>query len=96
VTASTAARPLQLSAAFMPNERTAPVLDGRVQPDGVRLIATPLHASEMFWRQLKFAEFDVSEMSVSSLVIATANGPTPWVALPIFSMRQSFHTPMPA
>ena len=46
----------------------------------------------MFWRQLKFAEFDVSEMSVSSLIIATANGPTEWVALPIFSMRQFFHT----
>ena len=83
---------LELSAAFMPNDRTAPVLSGRVQPEGITLLTTPLHASEMFWRQLKFAEFDVSEMSVSSLVIATANGPTDWVALPIFSMRHFFHT----
>jgi len=83
---------LELSAAFMPNERTAPLLSGRVQPEGITLLTTPLHASEMFWRQLKFAEFDISEMSMSSLVIATANGPTDWVALPIFSMRQFFHT----
>jgi 4,5-dihydroxyphthalate decarboxylase len=76
----------------MPNDRTAPVLSGRVQPAGISLLTSPLHASEMFWRQLKFAEFDVSEMSVSSLVIATANGPTDWVALPIFSMRHFFHT----
>jgi 4,5-dihydroxyphthalate decarboxylase len=76
----------------MPNDRTARVLDGSVRPDGIRLLATPCHASEMFWRQLKFSEFDVSEMSVSSLVIATSNGPTEWVALPVFSMRHFFHT----
>lgn len=83
---------LELSAAFMPNDRTARLLDGRVQPEGIRLLATPCHASEMFWRQLKFAEFDVSEMSVSSLVIATSMGQTEWVALPVFSMRHFFHT----
>jgi 4,5-dihydroxyphthalate decarboxylase len=46
----------------------------------------------MFWRQLKFAEFDVSEMSLSSLIIATAQGLTDWVALPVFTMRHFFHT----
>jgi 4,5-dihydroxyphthalate decarboxylase len=92
VTAATETKTLELSAALMPNERTGPILSGRVQPEGIRLLATPCHASEMFWRQLKFSEFDVSEMSVSSLVIATSNGPTEWVALPIFSMRHFFHT----
>lgn len=83
---------LELSAAFTPNDRTASILDGTVQPEGIRLLATPCHASEMFWRQLKFSEFDVSEMSVSSLIIATSHGPTEWVALPVFSMREFFHT----
>jgi 4,5-dihydroxyphthalate decarboxylase len=50
-----------------------------------------VHPSEMFWRQLKFAEFDVSEMSMSSLTIATAQGPTPWVAIPVFTTREFFH-----
>jgi 4,5-dihydroxyphthalate decarboxylase len=45
----------------------------------------------MFWRQLKFAEFDVSEMSMSSLTIATSQGPTQWVALPVFTTREFFH-----
>jgi 4,5-dihydroxyphthalate decarboxylase len=46
----------------------------------------------MFWRQLRFGEFDVSEMSMSSLLISTARGPTPFVALPVFTTREFFHT----
>ncbi len=58
----------------------------------IDLRATGLSPSEMFWRQLKFGEFDVSEMSLASLMIATAHGPTDWVAIPVFTMRQFFHT----
>jgi 4,5-dihydroxyphthalate decarboxylase len=83
---------LVLSAALMRNDRTAPLLDGAVEPAGIRLVATASHAPEQFWRQLKFAEFDVSEMSVASFTIATAKGPTGWVALPIFTMRRFFHS----
>jgi 4,5-dihydroxyphthalate decarboxylase len=92
VTATIETPVLELSAALMPNDRTARILDGRIQPDGIRLLSTACHASEMFWRQLKFSEFDVSEMSVSSLVIATSNGPTEWVGIPVFTMRHFFHT----
>jgi 4,5-dihydroxyphthalate decarboxylase len=59
------AHKLELSIALSENENTRAVLDGRISPDGIRLIPTALHPSEMFWRQLKFAEFDVSEMSMS-------------------------------
>jgi 4,5-dihydroxyphthalate decarboxylase len=86
-----AAGTLELSIALSENENTRAVLDGRIAPDGIGLIATPLHPSEMFWRQLKFAEFDVSEMSMSSLTIATAKGPTPWVMIPVFTTREFFH-----
>ena len=82
---------LELSIALSDNENTRAVLDGRIVPDGIRLYPTALHPSEMFWRQLKFAEFDVSEMSMSSLTIATAQGPTPWVAIPVFTTREFFH-----
>ena len=65
-------------------------------PEGISLTTTAIHPSEMFWRQLRFAEFDVSEMSMSSLLISTARGaplgPTPWVALPVFTTREFFHT----
>lgn len=83
---------LTLSMVLSGNERTRPLLEGRVAVQGVELLPTMLHPSEMFWRQLKHAEFDVSEMSLSSLLIATARGPTPWVALPVFTSRMYFHT----
>jgi 4,5-dihydroxyphthalate decarboxylase len=82
---------LELSIALSENENTRAVLDGAIAPDGIRLYPTAMHPSEMFWRQLKFAEFDVSEMSMSSLTIATSQGPTPWVMLPVFTTREFFH-----
>jgi 4,5-dihydroxyphthalate decarboxylase len=82
---------LELSIALSENENTRAVLDGSIVPDGIKLYTTLLHPSEMFWRQLKFAEFDVSEMSMSSMTIATSQGPTPWVMLPVFTTREFFH-----
>jgi 4,5-dihydroxyphthalate decarboxylase len=83
---------LQLSLAITSNPRTWPILDGTVQPDGIELVPTLLHPSEMFWRQLKFADFDVSEMSVSSLMMARAGGDERWLGLPVFTTRKFFHT----
>jgi 4,5-dihydroxyphthalate decarboxylase len=83
---------LELSVALSDNENTRPLLDGLVATEGIRLIPSALHPSEMFWRQLRFGEFDVSEMSMSSLLIATVRGLTPWVALPVFTTREFFHT----
>ncbi len=83
---------LELSIALSDNENTRPLLDGEVTAAGMKLIPTPLHPSEMFWRQLRFRDFDISEMSMSSLLIATARGPTPWVAIPIFTTREFYHT----
>ena len=83
---------LRLSIALSDNENTRPLIDGLIQPEGIELMPTTVHPSEMFWRQLKFAEFDASEMSMSSLTIATSQAPTPWVALPVFTTRSFFHT----
>jgi 4,5-dihydroxyphthalate decarboxylase len=83
---------LELSVALSDNERTRPLIEGRVVPQGIKLIPTMVHPSEMFWRQLRFAEFDVSEMSMSSLIISASRGDTRWVAIPVFTMRKFFHT----
>ena len=83
---------LELSSALGNNARARPLTDGKVKPQGIRLLGTTLGGSEMFWRQLKFAEFDVSELSLSSLTIATSQAPTPWVAIPVFTTRLFFHT----
>ena len=54
------------------NARSLPVLNGSVAPDGIDLTSTVAHPSEIFWRQLHFQEFDVSKMSLSSLLMAVA------------------------
>ncbi len=83
---------LDLSIALSDNERTRPVIDGAIGVEGVRLHTTVVHPSEMFWRQLKYADFDVSEMSMSSLLIAASHGDFRWVAIPVFTQRMFFHT----
>jgi 4,5-dihydroxyphthalate decarboxylase len=83
---------LQLSIGITSNPRTWPIIDGTVKPDGIDLIPTVLHPSELFWRQLHFSEFAVSEMSCSSFLIAIARGDTRFVGLPIFTTRRFFHT----
>ena len=75
---------LPLSLIMSPNDRSTPLLDGSVQPEGIELTTTTSTPGEIFWRQLHSAEFDVSEMSLSSLYIVTAKGNSPWVAIPAF------------
>lgn len=83
---------LDLSIALSDNPRTRPIADGLIAADGIRLLPTILHPSEMFWRQLKFAEFDISEMSLASLFIAASRGDDRWLGIPVFTMRRFFHT----
>jgi 4,5-dihydroxyphthalate decarboxylase len=83
---------LPLSIGMTSNPRTWPILDGRVRPDGIDLVPSRVFPSELFWRQLKFADFDVSEMSFSSLIMARARGDDRWVGLPVFTTRHFFHT----
>lgn len=81
---------LKLSIAMSRNLRTQPIFDGTVTADGIDLVPTELHPSEMFWRQLKFADFDISELSFSSLMMAKSRGDTRFVGLPIFTTRAFF------
>ncbi len=83
---------LKLTCALSANPRTKGIAEGQFAAEGIELEVTTLHPSEMFFRQLKNAEFDVSEMSNSSLSIMTAQGPTQWVGIPVFTSRQFFHT----
>src|SRR6266536_2595062 len=83
---------LQLSLIMGANDRSRPVLDGAVEPGGIDLTCTVAHPSEIFWRQLHFQEFDVSEMSLSSLLMAMAGGNRDWVGIPVFTSRRFFHT----
>jgi len=62
-----------------------------VQPEGVELIPTLSDPSETFWRQLNFEEFEISEMSLSSYLIARSCG-MDMMAIPVFPSRRFMHT----
>jgi 4,5-dihydroxyphthalate decarboxylase len=73
------------------NERVDPLMNGTVQAEGIELIPTYSHPAETFWRQLKFGEFEVAEMSMSSFLIARSQG-ADMIALPVFPSRRLFQT----
>jgi len=73
------------------NERVDPLMNGTVKAEGIELIPTYSHPAETFWRQLKFGEFEVAEMSMSSFLIAKSQG-SDMVALPVFPSRRLFQT----
>jgi 4,5-dihydroxyphthalate decarboxylase len=83
---------LDISLGVSVNPLTAPIIAGQVAPQGIRWRVSGVHPSELFWRQLRFGDFDVSEMSLSSLTIAASQGYRDWTALPIFTTRRFFHT----
>ena len=83
---------LQLSLAISSNPRTWPIIDGRAKPDGIDFAITVLGPAEMFWRQLRFAEFDVSEMSMSELMMIRGRSDERFVGLPVFTTRRFYHT----
>jgi len=83
---------IQLSIGITSNPRTWPIIEGAVGVEGIDLIPTVLHPSELFWRQLRFSEFDISEMSMSSLMMARSKGDDRFVGIPVFTTRKFFHT----
>src|SRR5215475_8882486 len=72
------------------NERVEPLINGAVPIEGAELITTYSDPSETFWRQLKFQEFEVAEMSLSSYLIAKSQG-MDMVAIPVFPSRRFMH-----
>jgi len=81
---------LTLSFVSNDNERVEPLMNGTIKADGIELIPTYSHPSETFWRQLKFQEFDIAEMSMSSYLIARSRD-LDMIALPVFPSRRFFH-----
>ena len=83
---------LKLTLACGRYDRTQPLIDGRVVPEGVDLTFLPLRPGETFWRMLNHSEFDVSEMSLSSYTILRSEGDTRFIAIPVFPSRVFRHS----
>jgi 4,5-dihydroxyphthalate decarboxylase len=82
----------QVTLAFSRSARIRPLLDGEVEVEGVDLVPCVISPGDLFWRQLHFAEFDVSELSTSGLLMMKSNGTAAFSALPAFPSRAFFHT----
>ncbi len=73
-------------------DRTAPILDNRVSIEGCEVNFIPLDPEEVFFRALRYAEFDVAELSFNSYLMATSRDACPYIALPAFVSRYFRHS----
>jgi 4,5-dihydroxyphthalate decarboxylase len=72
-------------------DRVRPILDGRVGVAGAKLAAVPLPSEQTFPRAVTRAEFDVTELSLSSQILQVSRGEGAYVALPVFVARAFRH-----
>src|SRR4051812_2634271 len=61
---------LQLTMACWDYDRTRMLMEGRVAMDGIDLTYLNLVVEETFFRMLRYREFDIAEMSLSSYVLS--------------------------
>ncbi|MGA1837664.1 hypothetical protein VD659_12110 [Herbiconiux sp. 11R-BC] len=71
-------------------DRTAALANGGVRPEGIDLTVLTLPVEEIFYRTAKYAEFDISEMSLSSYLL-TLDRQAEFVAIPVFPSRSFRH-----
>jgi 4,5-dihydroxyphthalate decarboxylase len=71
-------------------DRTEPLRDGRIRPDGIDLTYLSLPVEETFFRMARYREFEAAEMSLSSYVL-TLFKDAPFVAIPVFPSRAFRH-----
>ena len=72
--------------------RTRLMRESQVDLGGARLVYISLSPAEIFWRMLKFDEFDASEMSLSAYIMGLSRGDTRFVAIPVFPSRAFRHS----
>jgi 4,5-dihydroxyphthalate decarboxylase len=74
---------LKLTLACWDYDRTRPLIDGRVKPEGIDLDIKILRPRQMFPRMLEHREFQVSELSLASYAALKGRGDCPFVAVPV-------------
>ena len=74
---------LKLTLACWDYDRTRPLIDGRVQPEGIDLNVLILRPEETFPRMLQHKEFQVSELSLAMYTTLKGRAECPFVAVPV-------------
>src|SRR5688572_20538492 len=82
---------LELTLACGNYDRTRGLADGSVAVEGATVRYITLDPEEIFFRMLRHREFDVSELSMSSYVLALSRGACDFVAIPVFPSRMFRH-----
>ena len=84
---------LHLSFAMTPYDRVMPLISGEVKPAGITLEyqGMPGAVPGVFYDQLKYGRYDLSEMSFSSTLVERAKG-WPYRLLPVFHNRNFSYT----
>lgn len=83
---------LDLTLACWDYDRTRPLMDGRVRPEGIDLRYLAMEMPESFFRMLRFGEFHASEMSMGWYVRTVLAQPRPFIAIPVFVSRMFRHS----
>src|SRR5215471_7859924 len=83
---------LRLTFACWNYDRTRAMLEERVRPEGIDLNYVNLPVEETFFRMLRYGEFDIAEMSLSSYVMSLFKANPPFVAIPVFPSRSFRHS----
>lgn len=73
-------------------DRTRAVFDGRAPIEGVNLTTLALAPEEAFHRAFKFAEFDITELSLSSHTLMVSRGDNEYVGIPAILSRVFRHS----
>ena len=83
---------LELTMAGALYDRFRPLADGTIQPDGISLNFLDLPVEETFFRMMRYGEFDLAELSLSSYTISRFRQDSPFVAIPVFPSRSFRHS----
>jgi 4,5-dihydroxyphthalate decarboxylase len=82
---------LRLTLACWNYDRTRALADGTVKPDGIELTYLNLPVEETFFRMLRYREFEIAEMSLSSYTVSLFQEDPAFMAIPIFPSRVFRH-----
>ncbi|HUY07010.1 MAG TPA: hypothetical protein VMU99_07115 [Acidimicrobiales bacterium] len=84
---------VELSLAMDLNLRTAALLSGEVRAEGIDLkCSSKLRGPSLFRHQLRTREFDICDMSLTTLYMMLDRADTSFIPIPVFTMRHFFHT----
>lgn len=82
---------LNLTLATWDHDRAMPLHDGRVHIPGVQLHSTIAPTAKLFPLAVQKAQYDLTEMSISSYIMQLSRGTAEYTALPVFLSRAFRH-----